>query len=144
MSTVRVYRVESKCGEGIFRHYDYVNGMSLTTMYNETAQIHGFIDCGFACPLPEQDSTVLKDIMRSNNSYDYYFGFQDYAQLKVIFGCDEARLRLRDTGKVVIRIYEVESEYVAFGEKQMVFKMEHSAIVATADFYTFKETELKW
>ena len=141
---IRVYRVESKCGKGFFRYWDKKNQVYPNTVYDRRAQEQNLDRCGLICPLPIHDSTALRDVMECQNSNEYFFGFRSLRQLKNIFPCDEGRRDCRDILGIKIRIYEVDDSFVVYGEKQMVFKMEHSAIVSEMDFYTFKERELKW
>lgn len=131
--SVKVYRAVYASVGGIPRGI-FCSGKAWD--YNE-ARLTGE-GCNSLCPLPESDSTAIRDIMSSANRAEYYFGFESLQHLENVFPCKKGRIACDN---VFIVVYEIDKQFVVFGKKQMVMKLEYAKLAEVLNFVTYDKME---
>lgn len=116
-----IYRLESKCGTGVYRHcFDVAN------------ENHNM----YVTPSPSND-TLLEDFWNSLTGWSkYYFGFASVDQMKQWFYDTEQVKRLHDENIVVV-IYETDDAQIKVGSKQAIFVKKASKLVDKHELHVY-------
>lgn len=125
---MRVYRVEHKTtGDGPYR-YDCDASDYYTERLN---QLSDKISTAHDCPI--KHPTVTKEVGNDNFTANHYCGFETYNAYRSWFAGFFKDLHDHD---FVLRIYEVNTEHILFGNRQLAFIKQEAKLIQTRDIWS--------